>query len=142
MKLLTIACLVLLLGGMTGCADQATQLPGPRYTLDMSTNNTAVKLKVGDYVKIVLKENPSTGYQWFFTTSDNPTNAQGVKSAIEFAGQRVIQPDRSLTGAPNTLEVMVRAIRPGKIELNGYYTRAWEKNKNTDVSVKYYLDIE
>ena len=89
-----------------GCASQpseekALDFPAPSVTLTIQESGDAVPLRVGQYAKITLKENPTTGYSWYFKL-DNGKRGPQPKSgqAVELVGERYLASNTRLAGAP------------------------------------------
>ncbi|WP_294506757.1 protease inhibitor I42 family protein [uncultured Victivallis sp.] len=136
----TAAVLVSLAAG--GCASRGTDeeltFPEPALTLTIQEAGKTFPIKVGQYAKISLKENPTTGYSWFFRTDTGKRGPQPKTGLpIELAGERLLPAGSGLVGAPQTREVMVKAVRPGTIYLVGNCIRPWEKGAKPEISVRY-----
>ncbi len=134
---------VLLSGCSTVDEPEWKQLPEAVKTLRAEDSNQTVQVRVGEYVKISLKANPSTGYTWFFRI-DGADVAQGKHVAVELVGERLIMPelenpDTRRVGAPGVKEVMVRAVEPGLAHVVGECRRPW--SKETALTVKYRIMV-
>ena len=130
-----------------GCASQpseekALDFPAPSVTLTIQESGDAVPLRVGQYAKITLKENPTTGYSWYFKL-DNGKRGPQPKSgqAVELVGERYLASNTRLAGAPGVREVLVKAARPGSIYVVGNCIREWEKNPQPEQTVRYRFDV-
>ena len=108
----TAAVLMALAAG--GCAsattDQELTFPEPALTVTIQESGKDFRLKVGQYAKISLKENPTTGYSWFFRTDTGKPGPQPKTGLpVELAGERLLPAESDLVGAPQTREVMIKA---------------------------------
>ena len=131
---------------LAGCAspqpEKELSFPEPSLKLTIRDSGQEFKLKVGQYAKISLKENPTTGYTWFFRTDTGRRGPQPKTNLpIEIAGERLLPPESDLVGAPTVREVMVKAVRPGTIFLDGNCIRPWEKGVKPEVSVRYRFEV-
>ena len=131
-----IAAVMVTLAGCATGEQEWKQLPEASRTLGASESNQTVQVRVGEYVKISLKANPTTGYTWFFRV-DKDRKQTG--SAVELVGERLIMPeeDNQLVGAPGVKEVMVRAVAPGFAYVIGECKRPWEHGQRPALTVKY-----
>lgn len=140
----TAAVLMALAAG--GCAsattDEELTFPEPALTVTIQESGKDFRLKVGQYAKISLKENPTTGYSWFFRTDTGKPGPQPKTGLpVELAGERLLPAESDLVGAPQTREVMIKAVRPGKIYVVGNCIRAWEKGAKPEISVRYRFTV-
>lgn len=136
--------LVLLAAGCaaTGTSDGELSFPDPVLTLTIRESGKSFRIRVGEYAKISLKENPTTGYSWFFRTDTGSRGPQPKNDLpIELAGERLLPAESDLVGAPQTREVMVKAVRPGTIYLVGNCIRPWEKGAKPEISVRYKFEV-
>ena len=71
--IVAVGLIVLLLGtaaAAAGCGSQADANGGP-VKLTEADNGRAVTVKAGEDVQVILNGNPTTGYTWTSTVSDN-----------------------------------------------------------------------
>ncbi len=131
-----IAAVTALLAGCSTGDQEWKQLPEASRTLGAGESNRTVQVRVGEYVKISLKANPTTGYTWFFRVDKDNRQAG---SAVELVGERLIMPEENnqLVGAPGVKEVMVRAVEPGFASVIGECRRPWEHGQRPALTVKY-----
>lgn len=130
---------VMLLAAGAGCAspeDAEYDLPSPDRELAMRDAGKPVRIRTGEYVLITLKENPTTGYIWYFKVSPTPeTPARRTDEAVELAGERYVAPAASVPGEPvkvgvgGVKQLMVRAVRPGRAYVLCHCRRGWESDK-------------
>ncbi len=128
--------LLTLLGAGCASAPDEFELPPASRELTLAESNRKTPVKTGEYVMITLKENPTTGYCWFFKVDDGKTGG-----AIEIVGERFIPPERMIPGAGGVRQVMIRAVRPGVGVLTGNCMRPWEKRVAPLTSVKYTFEV-
>ena len=100
-----------------------------------------LSLKVGEIVKIIAKQNTSTGYSWKMKEDD----AKGIyeltsKNVSRDAGPHVV-------GVGGHKEIIIKALKPGSTKLRAANVRPWEFKSwdesfdawgefNVDVTVK------
>ncbi len=80
-----------------------------------------VKIRTGEKVMVSLHGNPTTGYQWDFSTD----LSDGILTQLSGTDYR---PDSSLLGAGGTFMFRYAAEKSGTITLKFVYHRPWEKN--------------
>lgn len=87
-RLFGCAGFVLCLLGIAGCGTgpEAVELPPPSVTLTAADVNRTTPLRIGEYAKISLKENPSTGYTWMFRMTDNGEKGNRTDGPVRLAG--------------------------------------------------------
>ena len=130
-RLFGCAGFVLCLLGIAGCGTgpEAVELPPPSVTLTAADVNRTTPLRIGEYAKISLKENPSTGYTWMFRMTDGP---------VRLAGERYLPPrEAAPPGTPGVRELMVRAEQPGRAALIGECRRSWERRAEPVMTIRY-----
>lgn len=97
---------------------------GPRhYDLTDKDTGRILHLDRGDTFTIQLVSNPTTGYLWKF---DNPLFDESV---MILRGDRYIQPQEQLAGAPGKRSLTFLAEGSGRTGLKLIYVRPWEKNQ-------------
>lgn len=79
-----------------------------------------VPLRIGQEVVLNLKSNPSTGYRWVQTDTEQP--------ALVMLDKPAYMPSISLPGASGVESWKFRAVRRGAQTLKLEYRRPWEKN--------------
>ena len=129
-RLFGCAGFVLCLLGIAGCGTgpEAVELPPPSVTLTAADVNRTTPLRIGEYAKISLKENPSTGYTWMFRMTDNGEKGNRTDGPVRLAGERYLPPrEAAPPGTPGVRELMVRAEQPGRAALIGECRRSWER---------------
>ena len=130
------ACLGLAAGCGTG--RRAVELPPPTVLLTAADVNRVTTLRLGEYARISLKENPSTGYTWMFRVTDNGEKGNRLDGAIRLAGERYLPPaETNRPGTPGVRELMVRAEQPGRAALIGECRRSWERRAEPVMTIRY-----
>ena len=101
-RLFGCAGFVLCLLGIAGCGTgpEAVELPPPSVTLTAADVNRTTPLRIGEYAKISLKENPSTGYTWMFRMTDNGERATGPTGRYGWPESAICLLERRLRPAP------------------------------------------
>ncbi len=129
----------------SGCASTEENLdfPEPALTLTSAENGKTFSMKQGQYVKISLKENPTTGYMWYFRLNNGKEGPQmKSKMPLSIEASRFLSPEeQGVVGAPGLREIMVKAVHPGTVYLIGECIRSWEANPQPAVSIKYRIDV-
>ncbi len=87
---------------------------------DESQNGRSVKLAVGEFLEIVLSENPTTGYRWHFIEAGSPV-CNLVQDAYEPNGERV-------AGQGGVHRWKFEAAQPGDCKIELAYQRSWERD--------------
>ena len=139
-RLFGCAGFVLCLLGIAGCGTgpEAVELPPPSVTLTAADVNRTTPLRIGEYAKISLKENPSTGYTWMFRMTDNGEKGNRTDGPVRLAGERSLPPrEAAPPGTPGVRELMVRAEQPGRAALIGECRRSWERRAEPVMTIRY-----
>jgi len=131
---------------LAGCASQEEKqvldFPAPKVALTIRDAGKKIALRPGEYAKISLKENASTGYSWFFRLDNGQKGPQPKEGqAVELAGERVIPPKDMMPGAPGMRELMVKAVRPGTVYVVGNCLRPWDRDKEPAQTVRYRFEV-
>jgi inhibitor of cysteine peptidase len=116
--------LIVLLAGTAaataGCGSQANANGGP-VKLTEADNGRAVTVKAGEDIQVILSGNPTTGYTWTSTVSDqavlqqqgDPVYAQGNTGS-------------SIVGAGGTFTFTFKAAAAGQVALKFDYARPFD----------------
>ncbi len=124
MKRYFIFFLVFLLLGLTGCG----------ITLDITSDDVAYTVKVGDVFTITLEENPSTGYTWQGPTISDESIVELIGGPETFGG------NPNVVGAPNKIRWTFKAKAKGSTIITFKSIRPWENDpidkKNFSIIVK------
>ncbi|WP_459202295.1 beta-propeller domain-containing protein [Methanococcus sp. CF] len=94
------------------------------------------KINVGETLTITLDENPTTGYTWNYSISDD--------DKIELSFDEYIQDEveDGIVGAGGVHEWTFNATESGEVELKFDYYRSWEGIENSANTVVYKITIE
>ncbi len=106
--------------------------------LDASVEGTTQQMKKGEVMAITLESNPSTGYSWFATISDDLVVAQMGESEYN-------EPTQSATpviGAPGTQTFYFEAVDSGVATITLEYKRGWEKDVAADKTITLTVEVE
>ena len=115
-KLILLTSLILLLLiPLSGCGNEGAKT----VSVSEIDNGKTVQLQLGQKIKVVLEDNPTTGYNWQTDSKD--------MSAIEQVGPPQFQPSSKLIGAGGKITVLFLAKAKGKDRLKLVYRRSWEK---------------
>ncbi len=97
--------------------------------------DTNISVSAGDTFVIKLDENPTTGYKWSFTVSDD--------SVIELSKDEYMQEnqDSGVVGAGGTRVLTFKAKAAGSAQINMVYERSWEKNED-DETLTFSVDVK
>ncbi len=113
--------------GMTAAASvlcSCTWFGGPRhYELTEKDSGRTLHLGKGDTFTVLLVSNQTTGYLWKLGTP--PYDEQ----VMIMRGDKYIQPDEQLCGAPGKRSLSFLAEGSGRTGLRLVYVRPWEKNQ-------------
>ena len=105
--LLLVACLI------SGCAQSDA-------THSYTDASQVIKVKVGESFSIVLKANPTTGYDWQYT---------GTSDLIEMLGDKSYQADNTtgmIVGGGGKDTFTFKTVGKGTATLDFLYKRVWE----------------
>ena len=112
MLLPAVTCLALL--GLVNACDSSDD---NSVTLNETNNGQTVAMAVGGQLEVVLKGNPTTGYEW--TTAS-------VNAAVLQPQGSEYSPDSSAVGAGGTYVFRYNALTIGQTVLKLVYRRSWE----------------
>ena len=88
-------------------------------TLDEKDGGRTYSVVPGDAVNIFLTANPTTGYQWHWEIRGD---------AVRQESEEFLPPAASdhLVGAPGSIQLNLRAVKPGTATVTARYYRPWE----------------
>ena len=92
------------------------------YSLTEKDSGRTLHLERGDTFTVSLEANPTTGYLWKF---GNPPYDESV---MILRGDKYIQPEEQLLGAPGRRNLTFVAEGSGRTGLRLIYVRPWEQN--------------
>ena len=124
-KILCVFCL---------CLFMANAVNATVYSV--GADKKSIKIKKGDKIVVVLKENPTTGYSWLMSIS-NPEDVCVLKEI----SKKFYTSNSKLLGASGCIRYTVKAKERGVATIEGINARPWEKNGDAtfyklDVTVK------
>lgn len=93
------------------------------YELTEKDSGRTLHLDKGDTFTVQLVSNPTTGYLWKLGVPPYD------ESVMIMRGDRYIQPDEQLCGAPGKRSLTFLAEGSGRTGLRLVYVRPWEKNQ-------------
>jgi inhibitor of cysteine peptidase len=114
LAILTVAFAVFVCAGLA--AAYALGGNSSMKVFDDRNNTQTVTIKNGETFKVVLDENPSTGYAWIMN----------VTSGLTIVSDTYIASSGSMAGAGGRHEWQVKATGTGDQQLTGIYKRSWE----------------
>jgi predicted secreted protein len=105
--------------------------PPPEIELVDPVADTQLKMAVGARLVVRLAENPTTGYRWRHTVTE-----QGV---IEWLEEEYVSHGH-LPGSPGCRSISFRALRPGSSAIEFLLRRSWE-SKPPLKSLRVFVDV-
>ncbi len=90
-------------------------------TLVTKGNAQIIELTTGQTAKIVLTENPSTGYSWHWNVANT--------NVVRIENEEFISAQNGLIGAPGEHVWNIKGLREGQSEIVLEYYRNWEPDK-------------
>lgn len=123
MRQLAAVLLGALLALSIGCRSAGKDVRPPNETppalrITQSDASKTVDVAVGKTFEVVLRGNPSTGYQWVRLNAARD---------VEAAGQPEFKADSKQIGAPGTVTLSFKPTQTGRKLLLLGYRRPWEK---------------
>ncbi len=91
--------------------------------------DTNIEVKAGDRFTIQLEENPTTGYMWSVSVSD--------ESVVKMTGDQYNDESASegLAGAPGTHTYTFEALKAGTTQITFVYERSFEEGSAAETVV-------
>jgi inhibitor of cysteine peptidase len=99
-----------------GCGGKGAQPP-----VEESDPTQPIEVRVGEEFVIILKANPTTGYQWQLA---QPLD----EGKVELVGSEYKAPEGDRVGAGGTEVWTFKAVGAGKTTIALEYVRPWEKD--------------
>ena len=95
----------------------------------------ALVLNHGDFLRVTLKSNPTTGYSWVKTVEQEQEQKKGQEHSSDAFVIRQLGPPvytqnpspRGMTGVGGKEVFRFKAVASGKVVLKFAYARPWEK---------------
>ena len=97
--------------------------------------DTNISVKTGDEFTIKLDENPTTGYQWNYTISD--------ESVLEISKDEYVNGSNAqdVAGAGGERFLTFVAKSKGSTVIDMVYERSWEKNED-DEKISFQVEVK
>jgi inhibitor of cysteine peptidase len=92
---------------------------GPRQLSEKDSGST-VELRMGETLEVVLRGNPTTGYQWEIASGDT--------SVVKQRGKPEYRSDSAGIGSSGNFTFTFEAAAPGQTTLRLVYHRPFERN--------------
>lgn len=121
--LLAVVFVVVVCGGLT-LACVASGSNSSMRSFNVTDNGKAFTINSGETFKIVLDENPTTGYAW----------AINVASGLAIVNDTYFPPSSGLIGAGGRHEWQVKATGTGDQQITGIYRRPWEQTSGNETT--------
>jgi len=105
--------------------------------LDASADGSTQQVKAGQVMSISLESNPSTGYSWFATSSD--------QAVIMQMGEPELQQTASSTpivGAPEMATLFFQAVKAGTATITLDYKRGWEQDVKPEKTITITVEVK
>ncbi|HCK80749.1 MAG TPA: hypothetical protein DIC59_04705 [Candidatus Competibacteraceae bacterium] len=139
----SIILLTLLTGSLVaGCASKKDAKPvtppaGTRengmLVVQRADDNRTAELRVGERLKVVLPENPSTGYTWAIDETD--------RRLLALDGTAYDEPADGFIGARGRRTFTFSTRQPGEVTLKLKYWRFWDGDGSTTERYAFALKI-
>ncbi len=97
--------------------------------------DTDISVNAGDTFTVKLDENPTTGYQWSYTISD--------ENIVEISQDEYVADTHSgeMTGAGGVRSFTFIAKAKGNAVITMVYERSWEKSED-DEKISFQIDVK
>lgn len=128
LAILAIAFVIFVIAGLA--AAYAFSGNSSMKVFDDKNNTQTVTIKTGETIKIVLDENPTTGYAWIIN----------LTPGLTIVNDTYVAPSGGLVGAGGQHEWQVKATGTGDQQLTGIYKRSWEPTVGNETT--YNLNIK
>jgi len=126
-KICVLAGIILCFSVFLGCSKHGNEVvlekPDQEYVLN-----------VGDIAVVILEENPSTGYSWHYTISNEEI------AALE--SDDVSEQEENVVGAPILHTWKFKCLEKGNTEITFQYYREWEGPKTVVKEYTYLLSVQ
>jgi inhibitor of cysteine peptidase len=128
--LLILMMVVVTASTLLGCAAPATA-----KVKVYGKDDTTIFAKVGEEFTITIDENPTTGYQWRFSVSD--------EKIVSMSKDEYVPDSRAedVEGAGGQRVLTFKANAKGNTTINMVYERSWEKSED-DEKLSYEIEVK
>jgi|AGTN01.2.fsa_nt_gi Predicted secreted protein len=119
---------IVLVSGMV-MVSACTNANNTTKQFNQSDNNTTVEIKSGETFKVILDENPTTGYSWNVSATSGMTIVNSTyipQNSIQTAGNDTYSPPGILVGAGGLHVWEIKAAGTGDQQFTGIYRRPFE----------------
>jgi inhibitor of cysteine peptidase len=103
---------------------------GNMQLYNQTDSGKTITVRPGETIKVLLDENPTTGYSWAFN----------VTSGLTIAKDTYHEPASGLMGAGGVHEWQIRATGTGSQQISAVYKRPWEPTFGNETA--FVLDIK
>jgi inhibitor of cysteine peptidase len=107
--------------------------------LDASADGTTQQLKKGEVLSITLESNPSTGYSWFATVSNQAVLLQMGEPEYQAPAFDTATP---IVGASGAETFFFQAANAGSATLTLEYMRSFEKDVNPEKTITITIEVK
>ncbi len=128
--LIVLLMVVLTASALLGCAGEKA-VDAKVY----GKEDTNISVRVGEEFTLKLDENPTTGYQWSYTVSDENVV---VLSKDEYVPDST---DEDVVGAGGQRVLTFEARSKGSTVIDMVYERSWEQNEN-DEKLSFEIEVK
>jgi inhibitor of cysteine peptidase len=130
LAILTIAFVVFVCAGLA--AAYAFGGNSSMKIFDNMNDTQTISIKNGETFKVVLDENPGTGYAWIIN----------VTSGLTIVSDTYVAPQGDLIGAGGRHEWQIKATGTDDQQLSGIYKRSWETTFGNETTYRLTIKIE
>jgi predicted secreted protein len=131
-----ITAVVFLLAGLATCRAADLRPPQllPTVKVTRANHKQTVKAVKGQSLAIELEGNPSTGYDWHFTSLD--------RSRLELIDRSEQPRFAQRLGSPALLVFNLKTLGPGVTTVKMAYFRSWEGSSTAREFLEFTLDVK
>jgi inhibitor of cysteine peptidase len=109
-----------------------------KLSLDAAADGSTQQMAVGEIMAITLESNPSTGFGWFATSSDNEV----ISQRGEAQNNDPTSSETPVVGAPGTQTIYFEAKAKGTATLTLDYKRGWETDVQPEKTVTLTVEVK
>ena len=129
--LLAVAFVIIVCAGFTA-AYAISGSNGNMQSFNQTDTNKTITVKPGETIKVLLDENPTTGYSWAFN----------VTSGLTIAKDTYHEPASGLIGAGGVHEWQIKSSGTGSQQISAVYKRPWEPTFGNETAFVLNIIIE